>query len=178
MTMPKGRQVALLCALGAGVGLTANALSPHPASIGARVYSVAEAGGGACAAPGPALAPSAPRISVAEASKLCQSCLAGFVDARSAGEFARGHIANAVHLPPAGHAGEGAAMAALRGYGLVVVYDGDYSCAVADDVARRLREAGLRDVRVLAGAWPAWAAADAPAAAGACGTCGAAEAHP
>ncbi len=54
----------------------------------------------------------------------------------------------------------------------MVVYDGEYSCAVADDVAGRLRRAGLVDVRVLQGAWPAWVAAQGPSAAGMCGVCG------
>ncbi|HVP67475.1 MAG TPA: rhodanese-like domain-containing protein [Anaeromyxobacteraceae bacterium] len=176
--MRTGPTLALFVASGATLGLAANALSPHPALVGRPVVSVAEAGGGACAAPGPLPATAAPRISVAEAAALCQACQAAFVDARSATEFARGHVANAVHLPPAGHPDEAAALDALRGHPLVVVYDGDYSCAVADDVAARLRRAGLGDVRVLAGAWPAWAAAGAPAAAGACGVCGVAEAHP
>jgi len=176
--MPKALEMAALVALGAAVGLGANALSPRPAPVRAKVYSVAEASGGACAGPEEAAAARAPRISVAEASALCQSCLAAFVDARSAGEFARGHVANAVHLPPSGHPDEGAALDELRSHPLVVVYDGDYSCAVADEVAARLRGAGLADVRVLSGAWPAWAAAGAPAAAGACGSCGHEEGHP
>ncbi|HTP49360.1 MAG TPA: rhodanese-like domain-containing protein [Anaeromyxobacteraceae bacterium] len=175
--MPKALEMAALVALGAAVGLGANALSPRPAPVRAKVYSVAEASGGACAGPEEAAAP-APRISVAEASALCQSCLAAFVDARGAGEFAQGHVANAVHLPPSGHPDEGAALDELRQRPLVVVYDGDDSCAVADEVAARLRRAGLADVRVLSGAWPAWAAAGAPAAAGACVSCGHAEGHP
>lgn len=176
--MRTGSSIALLVVSGAALGLGANALSPHPAPVGRNVLSVAEAGGGACAVPGPPPAAASPRISVAEAAGLCQTCQAAFVDARSASEFARGHVANAVHLPPAGHPDESAALAGLRARPLVVVYDGDYSCAVADDVAARLRRAGLGDVRVLSGAWPAWAAAGAPAAAGACAVCGVAEAHP
>ncbi|MEI7706238.1 MAG: rhodanese-like domain-containing protein, partial [Deltaproteobacteria bacterium] len=82
-----------------------------------------------------------------------------------------GHIENAVHLPPAGHPDEAAVVAQLRTYSLVIVYDGDYSCAVADDVARRLRRAGLKDVRVLQGAWPAWVSARGPSQAGVCGVC-------
>jgi 3-mercaptopyruvate sulfurtransferase SseA len=112
------------------------------------------------------------RIGVEEAKGMCTACLAGFVDARGAHEFAHGHIANAVHLPPAGHPDETAVIAQLRTYPLVVVYDGDYSCAVADDVAVRLRRAGLTDVRVLQGAWPAWVAGQGPSAAGICGVCG------
>jgi rhodanese-related sulfurtransferase len=172
-------QMALLAAVGSGLGLAANALSPHPAALRQPVLSAAEAGGGACAMPASAApATSAPppwrpaRIGVEEAKGMCTACLAGFVDARGPHEFAHGHIANAVHLPPAGHPDETSVIAQLRTYPLVVVYDGDYSCAVADDVAVRLRRAGLGDVRVLQGAWPAWVAGQGPSAAGICGVCG------
>ncbi len=176
--------MAVLAAAGVAVGLAANAASPHPAALGHPVLSVAESGGGSCSMPpGAGAAASsapwrAPRISVEEAKGLCTACLAGFVDARGAHEFAHGHVANAVHLPPAGHPDEAAVVAQLRGYPLVVVYDGEYSCAVADDVASRLRRAGLTDVRVLEGAWPAWTAAQGPAAAGICGVCGLGETRP
>jgi rhodanese-related sulfurtransferase len=170
-------QMTVLAALGTAVGFAANALSPHPAVLGRPVLSAAEAGGGSCAMPPSAMTSAsapwrAPRISVEEAKGLCTACLAGFVDARGPHEFAHGHIANAVHLPPAGHPDEAAAVAELRGFPLVVVYDGEYSCAVADDVANRLKRSGLADVRVLEGAWPAWVAAQGPAAAGMCGVCG------
>jgi len=172
-------QMALVAAVGSALGLAANAFSPHPAALRQPVLSAAESGGGACAMPASAApSTSAPppwrpvRIGVEEAKGLCTACLAGFVDARGPHEFAHGHIQNAVHLPPAGHPDEAAVVAQLRTYPLVVVYDGDYSCAVADDVAGRLRRAGLTDVRVLQGAWPAWVAGQGPSAAGICGACG------
>jgi hypothetical protein len=175
-------QMAVLAAIGGAVGLAANAASPHPAALGRPVLSAAEAGGGSCSMPpGGDSAPApwkAPRITVEEAKGLCTACLAGFVDARGAHEFAHGHVANAIHLPPAGHPDEAGAVAQLRTFPLVVVYDGEYSCAVADDVAARLRRGGLTDVRVLEGAWPAWSAAQGPSAAGLCGVCGLGEAHP
>jgi 3-mercaptopyruvate sulfurtransferase SseA len=175
-------RMALLAALGSAAGFAANAVSPHPAVLGRAVLSAAEAGGGSCAMPASEATSPAPwratRISVDEAKGLCTACLAGFVDARGPHEFAHGHIANAVHLPPAGHPDEGAAVAQLRTFPLVVVYDGEYSCAVADDVAARLKRAGLKDVRVLQGAWPGWVAAQGPAAAGICGVCGLPETKP
>jgi rhodanese-related sulfurtransferase len=178
--MPTWIQMGLLAAMGSAVGLAANALSPHPAVLGRSVLSAAEAGGGSCAMPASATSTpwTAPRISVEEAKALCTACLAGFVDARGPHEFAHGHIANAVHLPPAGHPDEAAAIAQLRTSPLVVVYDGDYSCAVADDVAIRLKRSGVADVRVLRGAWPAWVAGQGPAAAGICGVCGLGDAKP
>jgi thiosulfate/3-mercaptopyruvate sulfurtransferase len=156
---------------GAIIGLGANALSPRPAALGTPVHSAAERGGGMCAAAGAPAAARAPRISVAEAKALCDACTAGFVDARTATEYAAGHVTNAVHLPPAGHPGEAVAIAALRAYGRVVVYDGDYSCALADDVAARLRREGLPDVRVLEGAWPAWVAGGGSGTSGFCPVC-------
>jgi rhodanese-related sulfurtransferase len=172
-------QMAVIAAAGSALGLAANAFSPHPAALRQAVLSAAEAGGGSCAMPAseaPAISSPTPwrpaRIGVEEAKGLCTACLAGFVDARGAHEYAHGHIANAVHLPPAGHPDELSAIAQLRTYPLVVVYDGEYSCAVADDVAGRLRRAGLTDVRVLQGAWPAWAASKGPSEAGMCGVCG------
>jgi rhodanese-related sulfurtransferase len=169
-------QMALLAMAGSALGFAANALSPHPATLGQAVISAAEAGGGTCAAPvtAPVSPPWRPaRISVADAKGLCTACLAGFVDARGAHEFAHGHIQNAVHLPPAGHPDEATEIAKLKTYPLVVVYDGEWSCQVADDVAARLRRAGLADVRVLQGAWPAWSAAQGPSETGSCGVCGA-----
>ena len=172
-------QMALLAVAGSALGLAANAVSPHGIPLRQPVLSAAESGGGACAMPtstSPATSAPPPwkaaRIGVEEAKGLCTACLAGFVDARGPHEFAHGHIANAIHLPPAGHPDESAAIAQLRTFPLVVVYDGEYSCAVADDVAGRLRRAGLPDVRVLQGAWPAWVAGKGPSAAGMCGVCG------
>lgn len=169
-------QAAAVALAGGIVGVGANALSPRPAPLGTPVHSAAERGGGLCADPGGAAAARAPRISVAEAKVLCDACTAGFVDARTATEYAAGHVTNAVHLPPAGHPAEAAAIAGLRAYARVVVYDGDYSCALADEVAARLRREGLPDVRVLEGAWPAWVAGGGAGTSGFCPEChGAAE---
>ena len=111
---------------------------------------------------------------MAEATRRCAACTAGFVDARTAAEFAQGHVTGAVHLPPSGHPDEATAVAALRAFPLVVVYDGGYACALAEDVARRLERAGLPDVRVLDGGWRGWLAAGGPGESGACSACEAA----
>jgi 3-mercaptopyruvate sulfurtransferase SseA len=165
------RETALVLAAGGLLGLGANAVSPRPAPLGQPVHSVAESGVGQCSVPGAAAAAPAPRIGVEEAKALCDACRAGFVDARTAAEFAAGHVSNAVHLPPAGHPDEASAIATLRASALVVVYDGDYGCALADEVAERLSRAGLPDVRVLAGAWPAWVAAGGAGTSGYCPDC-------
>jgi 3-mercaptopyruvate sulfurtransferase SseA len=172
-------EAALIVAAGSLLGLAGNAASPRPAALAEAVHAAAESGTGMCAVPGAAPAARAPRIEVEEAKGLCDACKAGFADARGASEFAAGHVTNAVHLPPAGHADEAVAIAALRAYPLVIVYDGDYTCALADEVAQRLAREGLADVRVLEGAWPAWVAAGGAGTSGFCPSChDHAEAHP
>jgi 3-mercaptopyruvate sulfurtransferase SseA len=81
-------------------------------------------------------------------------------------------VAGAVHLPPAGHTETATVIAGLRAAPLVVVYDADASCTRADEVAARLKDEGLPDVRVLSGAWPGWEAARGPGASGSCVECG------
>jgi len=163
------RQVLLVVAAGVVAGLGANALSPKPAPLGQPVRPAAEAGAAACV-PDPSATPVA-RIAVTEAAALCAACSAGFVDARSARDFAVGHVSGAVHLPPAGHRDEAEALARLATFHTVVVYDGEDSCRLAEGVARRLLAGGLRDVRVLDGAWGAWMAAGGPGTSGACAAC-------
>ncbi len=156
-----------LAAASLAAGLAANALSRHPADLKRPVYA---AEGSACQLGPPAGEP-IPRISFNEAEKLCTACTAAFVDARSASDYAAGHVTNAIHLPPAGHPEEAAALASLAAYRTVVVYDGDAGCRLAESLARRLEARGYPDVRVLSGAWPAWVAAGGPGASGACSLC-------
>ena len=166
-------QMAAIAGGGGALGLLLNALSPAPAKLGHPVYAAAESGAAACSAPhGTPGAPEAfATISREEASSLCTACTAGFVDARPASEFARGHIPNAFHLPPHGHGGEAQEIAALRRFGTVVVYDSGHGCDLAETVASHLRADGLRDVRILEGQWPAWEAGGEPAQSGACKAC-------
>jgi 3-mercaptopyruvate sulfurtransferase SseA len=163
-------QVVLLSVVGAAVGLGANALSPRTAPLGTPVKPQAESQPGTCAAAssGGAFA-AVQRITVAQAQPLCVACSAAFVDARSEEEFTQGHVTNAVHLPP-GDVPPGV-LAQLKGYGTVVVYDGDPAASMAEAVAMGLREMGLKDVRVLEGSWPEWDAKRAPAESGACPIC-------
>jgi rhodanese-related sulfurtransferase len=162
-------QALLLAAAGAGMGLALNPLTPRPARLSAPVRSAAEATA-ACLLPG--AGPVAPRIAVGEAAPLCIACTAGFVDARSAAEYAAGHVSGAIHLAP----GEPplAALLYLERFRTVVVYDGDPFGAQAEAVAGLLRSRGMADVRVLSGSWPAWLAAGAPGESGPCDSCAAA----
>lgn len=158
----------LLCAGGAALGLVANAFSPRPAPLGTPVVATADQPGAACQDPRASVA----RISVEQAKPLCLACTAAFVDARSAPEYAAGHVTGAVHLAP----GEPVdpLLPALQASPTVIVYDRDRDCAAADQVATLLQARGIRDVRVLTGAWPEWLARGGPGESGTCSLCTAA----
>ena len=174
------RQIPAILVAATLVGLIANAASPRPAALTTAVYAAAESGAGACHVQPRAVADSVPRIDINAASALCLACTAGFVDARSANSFAAGHILGALHLPPMGDEDEATALMKLRSYSTIIVYDGEPTCGLADNIARRLLADGFEDVRVLAGGWPAWRDAGGPGQSGACPVCsGLAEAvHP
>ena len=157
----------LLCVAGAVVGISGNAMSPRPARLGTPVHAAAESAGAACEDP----RASVPRISVQEAKPLCIACSAVFVDARSAQEYAAGHVTGAVHLAPGQPAGP--LLPKLSAAPAVIVYDRDRDCAAADRVAVLLQSNGVRDVRVLTGAWPEWLARGGPGESGTCALCAA-----
>ena len=160
-----------LAVIGAVCGFAVNAVSPRPVNLAVPVLSVAESGEESCSDP---LASNAAlqRISVHDATTACDACSAAFVDARSAREFEQGHVPGAVHLPPKGHADEAVTLQALAASPMVVVYDGDSSCQLAEGVARRLLSAGISNVRILEGAWPGWIAGGGPGSSGMCSECG------
>lgn len=164
-------QILILGAAGTAAGLGMNALSPRPARLGKAVHPVAVLGMGMCHGPAEDHGRVVQRIDVNSAKGLCTACTAAFVDARTASAFEAGHVTNAIHLPPIGHPDEGAVIEGLRAYPMVIVYDGEQECQLAERVARRLVNHALKDVRVLEGSWPAWLAAGGPGVSGACHTC-------
>jgi rhodanese-related sulfurtransferase len=168
-------QLILLGVVGSAVGLGANAFSPRPAPLGQAVRPASETTPGACAVDEAAFAGgvggAVPRITVEHAAPLCADCSAAFVDARTAEQYQAGHVSGALHLPPGDVPPE--ILDALKKFKTTIVYDDDASCILAEAVAMGLREMGVKDVRVLTGAWPAWAASGAPGASGACDACSA-----
>jgi rhodanese-related sulfurtransferase len=160
-------RAALLCVAGAALGIAANGFTPHPAPLGARVLASAELPGAVCEEPRTSIA----RISVEAAKPLCLACIATFVDARSAREYAAGHVTGALHLAP----GEPIepVLPKLRSTPTVIVYDRDRDCSAANQIAARLQAHGLTDVRVLTGAWPEWMARGGPGESGTCDLCSA-----
>jgi rhodanese-related sulfurtransferase len=174
-------QIATMILGGSVLGLGLNVVSPEPIKLGEPVFAPAESGAATCSAPHDQAhaGPSAfPFISPEVAAGMCDGCRAAFVDARAATEFAEGHIPKAFHLPPHGHGNEAAVITELRTYPTVVVYDSGLACNLADTVAAHLREEGLSDVRILAGAWPAWEKSGGPAESGSCQACSGAGALP
>jgi 3-mercaptopyruvate sulfurtransferase SseA len=171
-----GIQVLALSAVGAVVGLGANALSPRTAPLGRPVEPKAVSTPGTCGTDASATGFAAvPRITVAEAQPLCVACSAAFVDARTEEEFTAGHVAGAIHLPPGDV--PPAALEHVKRFQTTIVYDGDPGCAMADAVAMGLREIGVKDVRVLTGAWPEWLSRGGPGTSGPCAICAAPEAR-
>jgi len=158
-------QVALLGAAGVLLGVAGNQLTPHPAPLGSRVVPSAEQPGAVCEDPNASIA----RISVEQAKPLCISCNATFIDARSSEEYAAGHVTGALHLA----LGEAIdpLLPALRNAPMVIVYDRDRECSAANQVAAQVLARGVRDVRVLTGAWPEWLARGGPGESGSCGLC-------
>ena len=155
----------VIAVAGAVVGIGANFVSPRPAALGSPVYAAAESPGAVCQDPRASVA----RISVQEAKPLCVACAAAFVDARSAQEYASGHVTGAVHVRPGDPVEP--LLPKLGAAPMVIVYDRDRECAAAEQVATGLQAKGLRDVRVLTGAWADWLAAGGPGESGTCALC-------
>ncbi len=86
-----------------------------------------------------------------------------WIDARDAESFARGSIPHAVHLAPERFESDlGAVLAAWQPGARIVVFCGSLSCATSQEIAQRLRDAGLDDVHHLHGGWEAWQEARQP----------------
>lgn len=131
-----------------------------------------EAATGTCSAPVPA-EPTIQWISLAEARPLAEDRSVVFVDARAAAVYEEGHVTNAISLPYSAHeTPHPNFVTLLRAARTVVVYcDTTSSCSQSTELASQLSHAGLADVRVLEGGFPAWMSHDYPAEAGACRLC-------
>ena len=162
-------QVLLLVLGGSALGLGINAGSRHPIRLGEPVYPASASGSAQCGTHA-AIVGRHLTMSQREAVASCAACTSGFVDARGAHAFAEGHIPGAIHLPPAGHGDERAALDSLRKFSDVVVYDEGADCDFAPGVADRLQSEGFQ-VRILDGGWSGWQGAGGPAQSGACQAC-------
>jgi 3-mercaptopyruvate sulfurtransferase SseA len=99
-------------------------------------------------------APDASRLSWEQVRVLAQKQPVVWVDARSAEKFAAGHVPDAVNLQLAAwDAGLAALLPRWKPESLVVVYCDDPGCGLSEQVAQRLRAAGMPTVVVLDGGW-------------------------
>jgi rhodanese-related sulfurtransferase len=87
-----------------------------------------------------------------------------FVDARSAEEFAAGHIPGALLLPKEDFEEALSSWTTLIPFDtLLVTYCGGGSCETSRDVAELLKEEGYTQVKVFWGGWEKWREAGYPA---------------
>ena len=158
-------RTAALAALGAVAGLILNALRPDGISLqqpsAAAVCKVAD------------VAHPVERLSPAQANQLCADKRVLLADARSAEDFASGHVAGAIHLPCAAPGDVASAVPRLlQGRQTVVVYGETTADAltVADGLRRRHNAEGMR-IAVIEGGFAAWDQAGLACASGPCPEC-------
>jgi rhodanese-related sulfurtransferase len=134
-----------------------------------RVERAETAGATACHAPEAGQSGGIGWISQETARSLSVSPGVAFVDCRPESEYEAGHVAGSLHVADAPSA---LALQQLAGAHTVIAYcDADHGCARSVEVASKLRQAGVNDVRVLEGGMPDWLQRGYPAESGACGQC-------
>jgi rhodanese-related sulfurtransferase len=106
-------------------------------------------------------------ISLEEAEKLYFTHAAVFIDARSAEEYAQGHIRDARSLPWQDvDLNFMAVTADLELTTPIVTYCDGETCELSHDLALFLRDAGFTDTRVLVNGWTVWQQAGLPVGSG------------
>lgn len=140
-------RVGAIIVLGAGLGLTANSLSPRSLSWMARPEVVV---------PGEF-------ITQDQAVARWHEGQAVFLDAREPADFAAGHIGNALNLPAqsfAEHFRDVAPLLATNSE-LILYCDGG-ECGLSHELADQLRQQGYLNLRILSTGWAGWLAAGGP----------------
>lgn len=141
-------QALLLVLLGTGLGLAANQLSPRGLPL---------------IAPPKAAPAQGEFIALEQANLLWQGGGALFLDAREPGDFAAGHIGNALNLPAqsfAQHYGNVAPL--LTPEAALVLYCDGQECDLSHRLATSLRQQGHTNVHLLHNGWTAWRQAGLP----------------
>jgi rhodanese-related sulfurtransferase len=145
-------RVLLIVVGGAGLGLAFNLVSPRPIPY---------------LRPAPLPLPASDQVALMEAQELWEKGEAVFLDARSPGDYAAGHIAGALSLPVEMFE---AAFPPLRGRMTqdlpVVIYCDGAHCDQSHRLLLKLRALGYSHVRVLVNGWTQWRRANLPARAG------------
>lgn len=148
------RQASVILITALMLGMGTNALRPKGLPMGSVESEGPQAGSEA-----------APRTTIAleEARKLKDQGRAIFVDARSAAEFAAGHIPGAVSLPWQQVDERFMDVAnRLENAQEIVTYCDGASCRLSHDLAGFLKEMGFSRVRVLVNGWSLWRQAGFP----------------
>lgn len=102
-------------------------------------------------------------ISVKDAAMLFITNRAVFLDARSAFEYAQGHIQGAISLPPREFASNYQDIKPrLMGKDAIITYCDGERCPLGHALAEHLRGAGLKNVFVLKNGWSLWQAEKLP----------------
>jgi rhodanese-related sulfurtransferase len=158
-----------LVAGAAALGLLVNAVRPDGVAL-ASFAPPTQCDGQSDGPQGPHGPKAAADLPPAEAAGLCGQPGVVVADTRSAGAYAEGHVAGAVHLPC--DAGQ-AAVEALTHFDRaqrIVVYgqSGEDARSVADSLRRRHPNAR---VQVLSGGFAAWSSAGLACASGPCDEC-------
>ncbi len=129
--------------------------------------------GGACHAPPSLATPGEVRwVTQDEARALVGRQGVAFVDCRPRLQFEAGHVTGAIHFDPTQASPDRQLFESLTGARTVVTYcDAERQCERSLAMARKLRKAGLADVRVLEGGLPGWLQHGYPAESGTCPQC-------
>ncbi|MCG3150078.1 MAG: Thiosulfate sulfurtransferase GlpE [Verrucomicrobiae bacterium] len=136
------QRAVVLTLAGAVLGLVANAVSPR--GIPYRT-------------PPKVVAPPGDYIPFAEARQLWEEGVAVFLDARSHADYMAGHIANAFSLPTDEFEARYPEVAGmLAPDSPIVAYCDGADCDLSHHLAKRLRDLGFRDVRILKNGWTEW----------------------
>jgi rhodanese-related sulfurtransferase len=106
-------------------------------------------------------------ITLEEGEELWRTRGAVFVDARKETEFREGHVPGALSAPAAkAEKALPQTILALPRAGVLAVYCEGGDCQSSLLLAKRLREGGFEDVRVMTGGWAEWTKAGLPAESG------------
>jgi rhodanese-related sulfurtransferase len=98
-----------------------------------------------------------PRISPQEAFSLFyQKPGVFFVDARSEREFVHGHIKGAKNIPVKGDNLDLAKLDQINNAKSIIAYCDRPDCGLCMILARRLKELGFMDIKVIEGGYPEW----------------------
>lgn len=107
-------------------------------------------------------------IPVEQAAEFYDTREAVFVDARSPGEYAAGHIAGAINVPfedVNSHIGAFFGRVPDKNAVVITYCDGE-TCSLGEDLAVLLKDIGYVNVRVLINGWTVWSGRGFPIATG------------